>query len=117
MPAHIEEFLQAAVGARTRIQEVSSAEIAPLVDQGAVLLEVREKDEFDRGHIDRARHYPRCQLESNVAALAPDKQAPCLCGTAAAGAPWRPMRCKRWATYLHVFWIAGGLTDYKKSAR
>ena len=86
MPAHLTEALRTnRTGARTinqllaeaaaRITFMSMDELARRVssDQPDLLvLDVREKEEFERGHIHAARHLPRGQLELRVNAELPD---------------------------------------------
>ena len=55
--------------ASAHVPFVSMAELAERVnrnDLGLILLDVREKDAFDAGHIPGARHLPRGQLELRV---------------------------------------------------
>jgi glyoxylase-like metal-dependent hydrolase (beta-lactamase superfamily II)/rhodanese-related sulfurtransferase len=47
-------------------------------ERGLVILDVREKDAYDGGHIPGARHLPRGQLEIRVDAMLPDPTTPIL---------------------------------------
>jgi len=61
--------------ASAQVPFVSMAELAERVnrnDLGLILLDVREKDEFSKGHIPGARHLPRGQLELRVNSELPD---------------------------------------------
>src|ERR1700759_4626309 len=61
--------------ASAHVPFVSMAELAERVnrnDLGLILLDVREKDAFDAGHIPGARHLPRGQLELRVNTELPD---------------------------------------------
>jgi sulfur-carrier protein adenylyltransferase/sulfurtransferase len=60
---------------RNRIQEVDPAEVSEHLGNGITLIDVRESEEWDAGHIPGARHVPRGYLESRVEAAAPDKDA------------------------------------------
>src|SRR5262245_17132761 len=51
---------------RGRIQEVDPAEVSEHLGNGITLLDVRESDEWDAGHIPGAKHIPRGYLESRV---------------------------------------------------
>jgi rhodanese-related sulfurtransferase len=59
--------------AKTRITEVSAADVEALLAQGnrAVILDVREPNEFNLGHLPGAVHIPRGQLENRVEAMIP----------------------------------------------
>src|SRR3954468_21378066 len=50
---------------RSQIDELDPSEVKAL-NGSAVLLDVRESDEWDAGHIPGARHIPRGYLESRV---------------------------------------------------
>src|SRR3954469_22745467 len=53
---------------RSRIEEVDPSEVKATLSNGngVVLLDVRESDEWDAGHIPGAKHVPRGYLESRV---------------------------------------------------
>jgi molybdopterin/thiamine biosynthesis adenylyltransferase/rhodanese-related sulfurtransferase len=58
---------------RRRVQEVDPAEVSEHLGNGITLIDVRESEEWDAGHIPGARHVPRGYLESRIEAAAPDK--------------------------------------------
>jgi molybdopterin/thiamine biosynthesis adenylyltransferase/rhodanese-related sulfurtransferase len=58
---------------RRRVKEVDPAEVSEHLGNGITLIDVRESEEWDAGHIPGARHVPRAYLESRVEAAAPDK--------------------------------------------
>jgi sulfur-carrier protein adenylyltransferase/sulfurtransferase len=58
---------------RRRVKEVDPAEVSEHLGNGITLIDVRESEEWDAGHIPGARHVPRGYLESRVEAAAPDK--------------------------------------------
>jgi molybdopterin/thiamine biosynthesis adenylyltransferase/rhodanese-related sulfurtransferase len=60
---------------RSRIQEVDPAEVSEHLGNGITLIDVRESEEWDAGHIPGAKHVPRGYLESRVEAAAPDRDA------------------------------------------
>ena len=62
MTKHTEEFLQRVRDVKQRITEVSPAEAQAEIFEGA-LLDVREKDEFESGHIDGAMNISSDTLE------------------------------------------------------
>lgn len=61
--------------ARSGIREVSTAEAEELVDRGAILLDVREADEFEQGAVPGSVFLPRGHLESQIEGRLPDKSA------------------------------------------
>ena len=82
MTKHTEDFFQRAKEAKQRITEVSPAEAREQIVEGALLLDVREKDKFELGHINGAINISSYSLEMRIGEVAPDKQAPivCYCG-------------------------------------
>jgi phage shock protein E len=71
MATHSEAFLRLANEAKTRIKEVTPLEANEIVKQGAVLLDVREKDEFEQNHLPGAKHLGRGILEMKVDEIVP----------------------------------------------
>jgi sulfur-carrier protein adenylyltransferase/sulfurtransferase len=59
---------------RSEIDEVDPAEVAEHLGNGVVVIDVRESEEWDTGHIPGARHVPRGYLESRIEGAAPDRE-------------------------------------------
>jgi rhodanese-related sulfurtransferase len=72
-------FKQLADDAKSRVREVSPADACREQAAGAVLIDVRESDEFARGHAAGAVHLSRGILELKIEELAPDASTPILC--------------------------------------
>ncbi len=66
-----------------RTSEVSPAEAVELVRAGAILLDVREQDEWDDGHAPQARHLAMSELNARVGELPRDVQLVCVCAVGA----------------------------------
>jgi molybdopterin/thiamine biosynthesis adenylyltransferase/rhodanese-related sulfurtransferase len=62
--------------ARAATREASNAEAEALVDAGALLVDVREADEWAEGHLPGALFVPRGFLESRIEMAAPDHERP-----------------------------------------
>ena len=60
---------------KQQVQEVDPAEVSEHLGNGIVLIDVRESEEWDRGHIPGAKHVPRGYLESRIEGAAPDRDA------------------------------------------
>ena len=69
---HGERFLRLADEARSRITEVSASETAAAMKRAALVLDVRERQEFLRGHIPNAVHLARGTLELEIEKRAAD---------------------------------------------
>jgi sulfur-carrier protein adenylyltransferase/sulfurtransferase len=59
--------------AKERISEVDPKEVHELIDNGVVIVDVREQHEFDESHLPGALHVPRGHLESRIEGIVPDK--------------------------------------------
>ena len=46
------------------VEDLSPAEAAALVQAGALLVDVREQDEWDAGHVEGALHFPLSNLQA-----------------------------------------------------
>ncbi|HZB75672.1 MAG TPA: rhodanese-like domain-containing protein, partial [Solirubrobacteraceae bacterium] len=60
---------------KSQVQEVDPAEVSEHLGNGIVLVDVRESEEWDRGHLPGAVHVPRSYLESRIEGAAPDRNA------------------------------------------
>jgi molybdopterin/thiamine biosynthesis adenylyltransferase/rhodanese-related sulfurtransferase len=58
---------------RSQVDEVDPAEVRELLDEGVVIIDVREQEEWDQGHLPGALHVPRSYLESRVDGFVPDR--------------------------------------------
>jgi molybdopterin/thiamine biosynthesis adenylyltransferase/rhodanese-related sulfurtransferase len=67
------ELLQAV---KAGIEEVDESDLQELVDQGALLVDVREHEEWEQGRIPGAVLLPRGNLESRIEQAAPDRSRP-----------------------------------------
>ncbi len=113
MAKHSEEFLRKAAEARQRITEIEPDAVDQQVRQGAVLIDVRDEEEFNAGHIDGATHVPRDALGERIAEVVPDKQTPIVtyCGGGNRGA--LAADTLQDLGYEDVMSIAGGMANYK----
>jgi len=82
MSQHPTRFQALAADAKTRVTEISAEEAATRQQAGAVVIDVREAQEFAQQHIDGAVHLSRGILETQIEQLAPDTQTSivCYCG-------------------------------------
>jgi rhodanese-related sulfurtransferase len=63
--------------ARKAVPEISNSQLQEQLTSGTtiVILDVREKDEWDEGHIPQATLLPRGRLEGRVEQVVPDRNA------------------------------------------
>jgi molybdopterin/thiamine biosynthesis adenylyltransferase/rhodanese-related sulfurtransferase len=114
MPSY-RELLNAA---KAEIREVTTAEADELRTQpGAVLLDVREPDEFEQGAVPGSLFLPRGNLESGIETRVPDKTTPLL--VLCAGGNRSAFAAKTLADlgYTDVASVAGGFNRWKDEGR
>lgn len=73
---HSPSFLQRAEAARRQIREVDATAVKSLVADGATLIDVREADEFQAGHIPGALNVPGSSLIQQAPSVLPDPSHP-----------------------------------------
>jgi rhodanese-related sulfurtransferase len=61
------------------VHEVSALQAAELVQAGAMLLDVREADEWQAGHAPVAVHLPMSTISGRAGELPTDRQIICVC--------------------------------------
>jgi molybdopterin/thiamine biosynthesis adenylyltransferase/cysteine synthase/rhodanese-related sulfurtransferase len=108
------ELLQAAKAAveevnPTRARELLDADDAPL------LVDVREREEWEQGRIPGAVHVPRGNLESRIETVAPDRSRPVLLYCAAGNRSAFAARTLTELGYDHAISLAGGYTDWQRN--
>jgi rhodanese-related sulfurtransferase len=108
-----EDFQSLAKAAKSRIKEVSAAEAKELIAQGYVVLDIRDPDEFERGHLDNAIHVSRGRLESQISEVIPDKDTPILCHCAGGNRGALATDTLRIMGYRNVVNLDGGLKAIK----
>ena len=64
--------------ARSQIKQISQDEARKLMEKGAVLVDVRESDEWRQGHISQAVSIPKGFLELRIEEKVPDRKAPVI---------------------------------------
>lgn len=113
MPSHDEAFLRAVDAARSRIREVSPQQARALIDQRAVLLEVREQSEFEFGHLSRAVQCSTDQLVGLAETLDKDTSIICYCNGGNRGA--LAADALQQLGFRNVVSIVGGLQRMRES--
>jgi len=81
---HAPGFLRLVDAARARVREVSLDDVRAMQARGEAfnLLDVREQDEWARGHLPGARHLGKGIIERDIESTIPDVDAPIVlyCG-------------------------------------
>src|SRR5215211_2169224 len=101
---------------KEQVKEVDPREVHDIVNNGydAFVVDVREQDEFDQGHLPGAVHVPRSHFETRVEGAVKDKDASvilyCQSGNRSAFAA---DVLQRLLGYKNVKHMTGGITLWK----
>ena len=103
--------------AKSQIREVDTAAAEAAIAAGALVLDVREPDEYEQGALPGAIHIPRGNLESNIEGRIADRTAPvvvyCAGGTRSAFAA----KTMQELGYTDVASMIGGFNRWKDEGR
>ena len=103
---------------KAEIREVDTATADEARRQpGAVVLDVREPDEFQQGAIPGAIHIPRGQLESNIEGRVPDHSVPVIIHCASGVRSAFAAKTLTELGYTDVVSMAGGFNKWKDEGR
>jgi sulfur-carrier protein adenylyltransferase/sulfurtransferase len=99
---------------KSRIDEVDPAAVREQVGNGAVIVDVREPEEWGAGHIPGALHVPKSYLESRIEGAVPDheKHVVLYCASGNRSA-WAARTLIEDLGYAHVESMTGGFTLWK----
>jgi sulfur-carrier protein adenylyltransferase/sulfurtransferase len=101
---------------KSEIEEVDASRARELIDSGEpFVLDVREQDEWDEGHVPGALHIPRGNLESRVERAEPDHSRPIVVYCAAGNRSAFAAKTLEELGYEDVVSLAGGFTDWKRN--
>lgn len=108
--SHSEDFLKLAAAARARIREIQPAQVREKPE--ALLLDVREREEFEQGHIEGATHLSRGVLEMRIHEVAPEKDTPIVVYCAGGNRGALAADTLQQLGYTDVMSICGGLKAF-----
>lgn len=111
--AYSTKFQQMADEARTRVDEVHPSDVDALMEKGAIVLDIRDKEEHEADHIVGSVHLSRGKLEMNVEDKIPDLHATILCYCNAFNRGALSADSLRALGYKNAKFIAGGLKAYR----
>ncbi|HEX8803894.1 MAG TPA: ThiF family adenylyltransferase, partial [Acidimicrobiales bacterium] len=111
-------FRELLATAKAEIREVDTATADDMRrQQGAVVLDVREPDEYEQGAIPGAVHIPRGTLESSVENRIPDKSVPVVIHCASGVRSAFAARTLGDLGYTDVVSVLGGFNKWKDEGR
>jgi molybdopterin/thiamine biosynthesis adenylyltransferase/rhodanese-related sulfurtransferase len=99
---------------KNRIDEIDPAQVREQLVSGALVVDVRQDEEWATGHIPGAKHVPKSHLESRIEGVAPDRAQPVLlyCASGQRSA-WAARTMIEDLGYEHVESMTGGFTLWK----
>jgi molybdopterin/thiamine biosynthesis adenylyltransferase/rhodanese-related sulfurtransferase len=102
---------------KAEIDEVNAAETRSLLDspEPPLLVDVRERDEWEEGHLPGAIHIPRGSLESRIEQAARDRGRQIVVYCAAGNRSAFAAKTLDELGYERVHSLAGGFTDWKRN--
>jgi molybdopterin/thiamine biosynthesis adenylyltransferase/rhodanese-related sulfurtransferase len=99
---------------KSRIEEVDPSAVREQLGNGAVVIDVREAEEWSTGHVPGAKHVPKSFLESRIEGAAPDRSQHvilyCQSGNRSA---WAARTLTEDLGYENVESMTGGITLWK----
>jgi rhodanese-related sulfurtransferase len=100
--------------AKKHIAEISPQDAAVKLNSGdAVIVDVRDKDEWDEGHIPAATHMSRGTIELDIEEKVPDPNAMIICHCGGGGRSALAAESLQKMGYKNVRSMAGGFKAWK----
>ena len=109
-------FKQLADEAKKNIREVSAAEAQKEQTAGALLIDVRETDDFAKEHATGAVHMSRGTLELKIEDKVPDTAAPIICYCGGGSRSALAAESLQKMGYTNVASLAGGYKAWKEQS-
>ena len=101
---------------KDEIEEVDARTASALLESGeAVAVDVREREEWDEGHLPGAVHVPRGHLEARIEAATSDRGRPVVLYCAGGNRSAFAAKTLEELGYERVYSLAGGFTDWKRN--
>jgi rhodanese-related sulfurtransferase len=102
---------------KAEIDEVDAPSARDLLDSidPPLLVDVREQDEWNEGHLPGAVHVPRGNLESRIERAAPDRSRSIVLYCASGNRSAFAAKTLEDLGYENVVSLAGGYTDWKRN--
>ncbi len=110
-------FEKLVADAKKNITEISPSEAAEKAKNGeAVIVDVREQDEWEEGHIPDAVHLSRGTIELEIEEKIPDPNAVVICHCGGGGRSALAAESLQKMGYRNAKSMAGGLKAWKAAA-
>jgi rhodanese-related sulfurtransferase len=106
-------FERLTADAKSRVREVSPSEAAEQQAAGAILIDVRESEEFAKGHASGAVHLSRGVLELRIEEAVPDLSTLILCYCGGGSRSALAAESLQKMGYANVASVTGGFKAWK----
>jgi len=101
---------------KSEIEEVDASRASELRETDSpVFVDVRERSEWDEGHVPGAVHVPKSHLESRIEQAVPDRDATVVVYCASGSRSVFAAKALEELGYENVVSLAGGFTDWKRN--
>ena len=101
---------------KAEIEEIDPRHAREMIETGdPLIVDVREQDEWDEGHLPDAVHIPRGNLESRIEPLAPDRDRSIIVYCAVGNRSAFAAKTLGELGYTDVASLSGGFTDWKRN--
>jgi len=111
----MDRFQQLVKDAKGRISEISVADAARELEGGATLIDVREKEDWDNGHVPGAVHMSRGTVELDIEEKVPALDAPIICHCGGGSRSALVVESLQKMGYTNVKSLAGGFKAWKQA--
>jgi phage shock protein E len=110
---YTKKFQRLADKAMSQVDSVAPEQVDLLIAQGAVALDIRDKEEHDVDYLAGSLHVSRGKLEMNIESVIPDLSTMVLCYCNANNRGALSANTLRQLGYVNARYIAGGLKAYR----
>jgi molybdopterin/thiamine biosynthesis adenylyltransferase/rhodanese-related sulfurtransferase len=101
---------------KAEIEEIDASRARDLLtERDGAAIDVRERDEWEEGHIPGAVHIPRGSLEGRIERAVPDRSQPVVVYCSGGSRSAFAAKTLEDLGYEHVLSLAGGFTDWKRN--
>jgi len=95
--------------------DVDATEAVRLINNGAIVVDLRTTESFGRGHIVNARNVPSDEIESRLSSLGADKSKPVIAVCDAGVSSRRAVAMLRQKGYESVYSLKQGMTGWTQA--
>jgi molybdopterin/thiamine biosynthesis adenylyltransferase/rhodanese-related sulfurtransferase len=101
---------------KSEIEEVDASRASELRETDSpIFVDVRERSEWDEGHVPGAVHVPKSHLESRIEQAVPDRDATVVAYCASGSRSAFAAKTLQELGYENVVSLSGGFTDWKRN--